>query len=65
MESNQQIQLMEQNNSEKLKALTKIMLVSLLWRGAGLLDSDKTPTTEENARPEKEQSGEAENSSES
>lgn len=65
MESKQEIQLMEQNNSEKLKALTKIMLVSLLWRGAGLLESDKARTSEENVKQEKEQSREADNSSES
>lgn len=61
MEANRQVKLMQQDNSEKLKALAKIMLVSMLWRGAGLLESDKAGETPENTDREKEQNTDTEN----
>ncbi|NEP43232.1 MAG: hypothetical protein F6K35_30005 [Okeania sp. SIO2H7] len=64
MEAKRQVKLMEEDYSEKLKAFTKIMLVSMLWRGAGLLESDKE-SNQENANREKEQNSEDENPSES
>lgn len=61
MEANRQVKVMQQDNSEKLKALAKIMLVSMLWRGAGLLDSDKGSETKEDTDREKEQNTDTEN----
>lgn len=61
MKANEKVKVMQQDNSEQLKALAQVMLVSMLWRGAGLLDSDKGGETQENANEEKEQNTDAEN----
>ncbi|MDY6805058.1 MAG: hypothetical protein SXA11_14800 [Cyanobacteriota bacterium] len=61
MEANEKVKVMQQDNSEQLKALAQVMLVSMLWRGAGLLDSDKGGETKENANEEKEQNIDTEN----
>ncbi len=65
MEANQEVKLMQEDRLEKLKALTKVMLVSMLWHGTGLLESDKARNNQENANQEKEQNSENQNPSES
>lgn len=58
MEVNPEVKLMQENRLEELKALTKLMLVSMLWRGAGLLESDKARKNQENTNQEKDQNTE-------
>ena len=61
METNREVKIMQQDNSEKLKALAQIMLVSIIWRGAGLLESDKGGKTQEDTDRKKEQTIDTEN----
>ncbi len=65
MEANQEVKLMQEERLEELKALTKVMLVSMLWHGAGLLESDKARNKQENANPEKARNTKNQNPSES
>jgi len=65
MEVNQEVKLMQEDNLEELKALTKVMFVSILWRGAGLLESGKASNNQENANQEKNRNTENQNPSES
>ena len=65
MEANQEVKLMQEDPTEKLKALTKVMLVSMLWHGAGLLESDKARNNQENANQEKDRNTDNKNPSES
>jgi hypothetical protein len=65
MEANQEVKLMQEDRLEKLKALTKVMLVSMLWHGAGLLETDKARNNLENANQEKERNTQNPNPSES
>ena len=48
MSANQIIQQINQEKLEQLKALTKVMLVSLLWEGSGLMES--TTETKQNTK---------------
>ncbi|MGB3508099.1 MAG: hypothetical protein WBA93_02400 [Microcoleaceae cyanobacterium] len=50
MQANQISQQMNQEKLEQLKALTKVMIVSILWQGSGLMESTtetKQDTTNE------------------
>ena len=65
IEVNSKIQPMQENDSEKLKALTKVMLVSMVWRSAGLLEFDKKDKNQEDTNQEKEQNSDDRNLCES
>ncbi|NEO55155.1 MAG: hypothetical protein F6K54_19995 [Okeania sp. SIO3B5] len=48
MQTNNINQPMNKEKLEQLNALTKIMIVSFLWHGSGLMKSSQTTETEQN-----------------
>ncbi|MDJ0552905.1 MAG: hypothetical protein QNJ68_00360 [Microcoleaceae cyanobacterium MO_207.B10] len=49
MKSNQISEKINQEKLEQLNALTKVMLVSLLWQGSGLMETKKSTQTDSKA----------------
>lgn len=62
MEANQEVKLMQEDSLEQLKALAKLMIVSMVWHGADL-DSDKARNNQENTNPEKNRDSDNQNQS--